>query len=182
MLGWSPYNYCFANPLKFVDSTGREPGFPGGGSNSFNPGAYIQTEFNSMWETGKNITYNFTYNTLPSILDKVSIPATAIYPPLGVGMALASDALKIEKDLFETGALSTATIVNTAIDAIPIPTTPKGTNLLIAISFTKSVINEASVSTANSSNDNKEQKKRDKTTIRSLNILKEKLKPINTHK
>ena len=117
--GWSSYNYVEDNPINLVDSTGEEPG--SGDDPSTFVTQYVQGEYNSLWNTGGNLIYNFTYNTLPIILDGVSYATVLYAPEISTTASLGSVALTIVKNTNENnGVVSKESIEGSLTTAIGI--------------------------------------------------------------
>ncbi len=182
--GWSPYNYVLGNPTRLIDKTGKGPG--DGSARA------IQSELNSIWNTGTQIVRDFYYNDLPIILDAATVGTAYIAPPISTALSVASTGITIDKELTENGKLGTNSYVGlstTLVGGLMKPT-PQGKVIATTIAgyqllYDLSGKTEKENSTKNNNAEDKKeknQKVKDEQTIKSLQSIKEKYSPVTTYK
>ena len=160
--GWSPYNYGKNNPLKNVDPDGNDPA-------EFYT-EYIQSEFNSLWNSGSKIAYNFTFNTAPKILNYTSLGTALWAPEVSTLASGISTTLTVMKDLNEKGKLTTDSYVSMATTVVG----GAGDKVTAEASAVVQTIYNQSKSSNNNNVAKEEQKKRDDKTKKTLEKIKEK--------
>jgi len=128
----SPYLYVGNDPVRLIDPDGAQ---------TLNASAYIKSEFNSVWNTGIEIRDDFTYNTTPLILDKVSAATVVWAPEISTGAAFLSLGLSLGKDLRSGSEISTGTIVSSETAVLGMIPKTKVQTLSVVIQLVADAVN-----------------------------------------
>jgi hypothetical protein len=140
----------------------------------------MQSEFNSLWNTGSDILNNFKYNTLPSFLDGVTLGTAIVLPEVSLAASVMSAELTIEKDIKDGKGLSTKSLLSIGTTIIG---ASKEKSISAGAAAAQFLIDQlgANKKKDTKADTDKKQQQRYKKTVKSIKHMDYVMKPLSTY-